>query len=579
MAARLTAYLVAFIVGVTFIAGLIVGAQRAEDGPVDLIIVNGKVFTGEGDEASAEAVAVQGNKVLRVGSNREIQRLARAQTTVIDARGGSVLPGFNDAHLHLLGGGLALDQVNLNDATTIEAVEETIRAWAEANPADGWIRGRGWLYAPFDNGLPTRQLLDRLVPDRPAYLVSYDGHTGWANSAALAAAGITRRTPNPANGTIVKDGRGEPTGVLKEGAMDLVSQALPAPTHDEQLAALRAAMVEANRVGVTSALNAGGTAEDLGLLDELRRRGEMTVRVYQALTVDGAATTADLDALDDVRARYTDDPLLKAGVAKVFADGVVETRTAAMLEPYADAPGDGAGVLAMPADTLAGLIAELDQRGWHIMTHAIGDAAVREVLDGYEAAVEANPEPERGRRHRIEHLETPDPDDMARFAELGVVAGIQPAHGTPPADDDPWAQHLGPERAARGWMSGSLLEKGATLVFGSDWPVVSLDPLRGIFVAVNRTTVEGEPEGGWTPDEKLGLADAIRAYTTASAWASYDDQRKGALERDMLADIVILSADIFTLPPERLFEAEVVTTIMDGKVVYRRSDVSETTEQ
>lgn len=578
MAARLTAYLVAFIVGVTFIAGLIVGAQRAEDGPVDLIIVNGKVFTGEGDDASAEAVAVQGNKVLRVGSNREIQRLARAQTTVIDARGGSVLPGFNDAHLHLLGGGLALDQVNLDGATTIEAVEETIRAWAEANPADGWIRGRGWLYAPFDNGLPTRQLLDRLVPDRPAYLVSYDGHTGWANSAALEAAGITRRTPNPANGTIVRDGRGEPTGVLKEAAMDLVSQALPAPTHDEQLAALRAAMVEANRVGVTSALNAGGTAEDLGLLDELRRRGEMTVRVYQALTVDGAATTADLDALDEVRARYADDPLLKAGVAKVFADGVVETRTAALLEPYADAPGD-AGALAMPADTLAGLIAELDQRGWQIMTHAIGDAAVREVLDGYEAAAEANPEPERGRRHRVEHIETPDPNDLARFAELGVVAGVQPAHGAPPADGDPWAQHLGPERTARGWMSGSLLEKGATLVFGSDWPVVSLDPLRGIFVAVNRTTVEGEPDGGWTPDEKLGLADAIRAYTVASAWASFDDQRKGALERDMLADIVILSADIFALPPDRLLEAEVVTTIMDGKVVYRRSDVSETTEQ
>ena len=195
MAARLTAYVVACIVAVTFIAGLIVGAQRDDDGPVDLIIVNGRVFTGE--DAGAEAVAVQGNKVLRVGSNREIQRLARAQTTVVDARGGSVLPGFNDAHLHLLSGGLALDQVSLSEATTLDEVRETIRAWAEANPADAWIRGRGWRYTPFPGGLPTRQLLDQLVPDRPAYLVSDDGHTGWANSAALEAAGITRRTPNP----------------------------------------------------------------------------------------------------------------------------------------------------------------------------------------------------------------------------------------------------------------------------------------------------------------------------------------------------------------------------------------------
>ena len=571
MAARLTAYVVAFIVAVTFIAGLLVGAQRNEDGPVDLIIVNGKVFTGEDERA--EAVAVQGNKVLRVGSNREIQRLARRQTAVVDAKGGSVLPGFNDAHLHLLSGGLALDQVSLADASTLESVRDTITAWADANPAHAWIRGRGWLYAPFPGGLPTRQFLDQLVPDRPAYLVSYDGHTGWANTAALEAAGISRRTPNPVNGVIVRDARGEPTGVLKEAAMALMSPALPAPSRSEKLSALRAAVVEANRVGITSVQNAGGPPEDLDLYDELRRAGDLTVRVYHALTVDASTTPEQLDSLDTLRARFDDDPVLKTGAAKVMADGVIETRTAAMLEPYAHSTERGSTRLTH--EDMEQLVVELDRRGWQVMTHAIGDAAVRETLDAYEAAQATNPAPPDGRRHRIEHLETLDAAEVRRFSPLGVVASVQPVHGMPPDPAGPWAANLGPGRAERGWMSGSLRKAGAALAFGSDWPVAPLDPLRGIFVAVNRTDLEGEPDGGWMPEERLSLTDAIRAFTSGAAWASFDEQRKGTLEPDMLADIVILSEDIFALPPERLLEAEVVMTIVDGKVVYRR-DATET---
>jgi predicted amidohydrolase YtcJ len=473
----------------------------------------------------------------------------------------------------MLSGGLAIDQVSLTDATTLDQVRETLKAWAVANPSHRWIRGRGWLYAPFPNGLPTRQLLDQLVPDRPAYLVSYDGHTGWANSAALDLAGITRTTHTPANGVIVRDSRGEPTGVLKEAAMSLMSQALPVPTRDEKLAALQAAVVEANRVGITSVQDAGGSPDDLALLDELRRRGDLSVRVYEALAVDTSTTSDQLDELDRVRDHFDDDPVLKTGAVKLMADGVIETGTAAMLEPYEHTTDRGA--LRLSPESMTRLVTDLDRRGWQVMTHAIGDAAIRETLDAYAAAEHVNDAPADGRRHRLEHVETPSPEDVPRFAKLGVVASLQPVHGMPPEPDDPWALNLGPERTARGWRSGSLLRSGAALAFGSDWPVAPLDPLRGIFEAVNRTTVDGEPAGGWLPDEKLSLADAIRAFTSGAAWASFDEQRKGTLERDMLADIVILSTDLFAVPPDRLLEAEVVMTIVDGKIVYRR-DPAET---
>jgi predicted amidohydrolase YtcJ len=393
VAARLTAYAVAFIVAVTFIAGLIVRAQRDDDGPVDLIVINGKVYPADGGTDLAEAVAVTGNKVVRVGTNREIQRLRRAQTVVVDARGGAVLPGFNDSHAHLINGGLSLDQVSLLDATTIEAIKDTVRVWAEAHPEREWIVGRGWYYQPFNGAMPTRQMLDALVPDRPAYLVAYDGHTGWANSRALKAAGITRRTKAPAHGEIVKDRRtGEPTGALKEAAMALMNAAAPAPSDEDRLAAIRAAIDESHRYGITSVQDAGGAAGDLDLFDRLRKRGELTLRVYQALRADHTLSDAGLDALDEVRRRYADDPLLKTGAVKLIADGVIESHTAAMLEPYANKPSITGEPRFTPAQ-MNKVVASLDKRGWQVMTHAIGDQAVRMTLDAYEAAAKANPAP------------------------------------------------------------------------------------------------------------------------------------------------------------------------------------------
>jgi predicted amidohydrolase YtcJ len=569
MASRLTTFIVVLIVAGTLIAGLIVGAQRDdESGPVDLIVTNGRVYLG-GDTEFAEALAIRGNKILRVGSNRAIKRLRRPQTTMVDAHGGSVLPGFNDAHVHLISGGLALSELNLLGATTLEAIQSAVRDFAAANPERPWVRGRGWYYDRFPGGLPTRQQLDAVVPDRPAYLMAYDGHTGWANSKALLAAGITRRTPNPPHGVIVKDARtGEPTGVLKEGALALMREALPQPTKGDRLNALRAAVQEAQRLGVTSVQNAGGSPDDLGLFDELRAAGELQVRVYAALSLAPGASEATVRDLDAVRQHYSDDPLLKVGAVKLMADGVIESHTAVMLEPYADKATTGTPYFA-PGE-LERLVGTLDKAGWQVQIHAIGDGAVRMSLDALERAAKVNPVPPRGRRHRLEHIETVDPADIPRFGTLGVIASQQPFHGTPASNQmTVWTASIGELRASRGWAYGSIAARGGRLAFGSDWPVVTLDPRTGIHTAVTRTTLEGQPEGGWYPAERISLARALDAYTSGAAWASFDEQRKGTLARDMLADVVILSSDIFA-PDARIMDAVVNTTIFDGKVVYTR---------
>jgi hypothetical protein len=572
MAARLTGFLVVAIVAVTVVAGLIVGAQRDDEtGPVDLIVYNGKVFAADGRDTFAEAVAIRGNQILRVGSNREIKRLGRKATVVVDAHGGAVLPGFNDSHLHFVSGGLGLEKVDLLDATTLEQIQSRIREFASAHAARPWVEGRGWYYQPFPGGLPTRQLLDEVVPDRPAWMVAYDGHTGWANSRALAAAGITRATPDPKNGVVEKDPKtGEPTGVLKEAAMGLVRKVLPEPTRNDRLRALRSAIDEAHRVGVTSIQNAHGDLAEFELYEELRRDGALKVRVYSAVSAGSDLNESQADALDAVRQRFPDDPLFKTGAVKLMVDGVVEAHTAAMLEPYANRPGVKGTPMISQAD-LDRVVTMLDKRGWQVMIHAIGDGGIRMSLDAYERAAAANPTPARGRRHRIEHVETTDPADIPRFGKLGVIAAMQPFHANPsPNQIDVWAGNIGPERASRGWVYRSIRDGGGRLAFGSDWPVVTIDPRFGVNMAVNRTTPEGTPAGGWYPDQRLPLPLAIEAYTSGAAYASFDEQRKGRIVPGMLADLVVLTTDIFTAPPAKLVDAAVGVTIFDGKVVYER---------
>ena len=570
METRLASIIVSLIVVVSVAAGLIVGAQRDDrSGPVDLIVYNGALFTGAG-QPIAEALAIRNNEILRVGTNRDIKRLAGRTTQVVDAHGGTVVPGFIDAHVHFVGGGLGMDRVNLLDAETLPAIEEKIRAFAKANPDRPWVLGRGWYYSPFPGGLPTRQQLDALVPDRPAYMICYDGHTAWANSRALALAGITAKTPDPPGGVIVKDPRtGEPTGVLKEAAKELMATVVPQPTRDDRLRAIRKAVGEANRLGVTSVHEAGTSAGALEQFEEVRKAGDLNVRVYAALSVIEKMTPADADAFDALRTKYAANPRLKVGAIKIMADGVIEAHTAAMLTPYSNKPTAG------PADytpeELQRIVTMMDARGWQVMTHAIGDRAVRMTLDAYEKAAQANPAPPRGRRHRVEHAETIDPADIPRFARLNALVSYMPFHANPsPAQLDVWSANIGPERAARGWICRTLQQARAPMVFGSDWPVVSFDPRLEINMAVTRRTPEGLPVEGWLPDEAVSLESALEAMTSAGAYASFDEKKKGRLAPGMLADIVILSKNVFAPPPARLLDAVVDTTIFDGTVIYSR---------
>jgi predicted amidohydrolase YtcJ len=551
------------------VIGAIGCAPRPKAAPADLIVVNGAVYPGNGARL-AEAVAIAGNTVLRVGTTAEIQGLQASHTQVIDARKGTVMAGFNDSHVHFLGGGQSLDRVNLFDAGDLAAVQAKIRAFAAAHPDRPWVLGRGWLYGSFPGGLPTKAQLDAVVSDRPALMVCYDGHTSWANSQALALAGINKGTPNPKNGVIVRDPKtGEATGALKEEAQDLVRKVMPVSSRADKLTALRRAVGEAQRLGVTSVQDAGVEPEEFELFAELARRNELGVRVYAALSAPPGFTEDRARQYDELLRKHPDTPRLKTGAVKLYADGVIEAHTAAMLEPYANR--DSKGIPNYTVDDLDRIVKLMDARGWQLFVHAIGDAGIRVTLDAYERAAQANPTPARGRRHRIEHIEAVSAADIARFAKLGIIASMQPFHANPiPNVLEVWAANIGPERAGRAWAWKSILDSGGRLTLGTDWPVVDLDPRQGLHTALTRRTLEGKPEGGFGPEQRLPLPTVLDAWTAGAAYASFEEARKGTLVAGMLADIVVLSKDVFKEPVEKVRDFEVVTTIFDGKVVYER---------
>lgn len=517
----------------------------------------------------AEAVAIAGDRILRVGSDEQVSALRGEETVVVDAEGGSVLPGFNDAHVHFRAGGESLERVDLFDAGDLASVQQTIRDFAAAHTEREWLFGRGWLYGSFPGDMPIRQQLDAVVGDRPAVMECYDGHSVWVSSAVLERAGIDRDTPDPPSGVIVRDpATGEPTGVLQESAMGLLDGVLPEPDRAAKLDAIRAAVAEAQRLGVTSVQNAGMSAEEFGLYAELEERGELGVRMYAALSAPPGFTEERADEYEELLRRHPGTEWLKTGAVKMFADGVIEGNTAAMLEPYANR--DTTGTPNYTVQDMDRIVRMMDARGWQVWIHAIGDAGIRMALDAYERAAAVNPEPERGRRHRIEHIEAVSAADIPRFGQLGVIASMQPFHANPiPNVLDVWAGNIGPERASRAWAWKSILDAGGRLAFGTDWPVVGLDPRFGIHTALTRRTLDGAPEDGFVPEQRLPLETVIDAWTRGGAYASFEEGRKGTLAPGMLADVVVLSTDIFQLPPERVQEYRVRTTILDGEIVYQ----------
>lgn len=574
MAARLTTYVVVGIVAATLIAGLIVGAQRDDsDGPVDLIVFNGTVYTADASGRMAEAVAVRGNQILRVGSNREINRLRRPQTVVVDALGGAVVPGFNDAAAQLVDGGLALDTIDLLDAATPDEIEARIRTWVEANPDRPWVVGRGWDAESFPNGGPTRQLLDAVIMDRPAFIVSDDGRSAWVNTNALRLAKIGRRTAPPPNGVIVKDPRtGEPTGVLKDAAVALAARLVPRPTREERADALRAAIAEAHRHGITSVQEVSGRADEFTLYEEARRAGDLSLRVYSSLSLDGVPAEQALAGLDALSSKYPDDPLFKVGGVKITLDGPVESFSAAMLEPYVGKSEGVSGDTAVAPDDLNRMVRLLDARGWQVTTGAVGDRAVRMALDAYAHAERSNPAPVRGRRHRVERIGLVDAADLPRFRSLNVIASMLPLQGLPHDGRlGAWVRNVGVERAARAWPYGSIAAAGGKIEFGTGWPSAATTPMAAVHAAVNRATIDNAPPERGSESERLSLKRAIDAFTSVPAYASFDEQRKGSLKPGMLADLVVLSSDIFAAPSEELASTTVAVTVFDGKIVYSRT--------
>jgi hypothetical protein len=561
MAARLTTYVVVGIVCATLIAGFMVGAQRDDDGPVDLIVHNARVYTADADQSMAEAVAIRGNQILRVGSNREINRLRRPQTTVIDARGAAVLPGFNDSHVHFIEGGLTFEMLDLDGAVTAEVVTERLAAWAESNPTHSWIRGRRWPDAEFTD-IPTHQMLDAAVADRPVQVVSNDGRTSWVNRKALTMAGVTRRTPNPVGGTIVRDARGEATGVLEGTASELVENVIAPATREARAKALRAAVDAANRYGITSVQTTGDTLENFELYDAARKAGELTVRVYGALALSVARLTdADTDQLAEVAKMYPDDPRFKTGAARLTVDGDVESHSAAMLEPHATEPLEAEPVV--DADDLNRNVRLLDAYGWQVVTDVSGDRAVSMALTAFAHAVRSNAAPARGRRPRIDHVESIAESDFNRLGSLNVVASILPR------DDaaEERAAHIGEDRAGRGIAVRRIVKAGGRVALGSDWPESTLDPLDVLRAATEPPSEKGSKSA--VAAEPVSLKSAIDAYTATAAYASFDGQRKGSITPGMLADIVVLTDDIFA-STNALASAKVAVTIFDGKIVYTR---------
>jgi predicted amidohydrolase YtcJ len=531
------------------------------DGPAEIVFTGGVVWTGVPGAAPATAVAVLGNRIVAVGSDEAMADRIGDGTRVVQLNGRMLLPGFIDDHTHFLSGGFQLASVDLRDAATPAAFAARIGEFAGTLPAGRWVTGGDWDHEVWPGApLPHREWIDAVTTEHPVAVNRLDGHMLLANSLALRLAGITRDTPDPPGGTIVRDPRtGEPTGVLKDEAMQLVYGLVPEPTDAERDEALLRAQRHALERGVTM-VHDMGSWQDLDTYRRAHGRGALSMRVY-ALVPLGAWERLR----DHVAQHGRGDDLLQWGGLKGFVDGSLGSTTAWFHAPYVDEPSHS-GLVVTDTSDLRRWITGADAAGLHVVVHAIGDRANAWLLDTYAGVARRNGA--RDRRFRIEHAQHLAPADIARFADLAVLPSMQPYHAV---DDGRWAEkRIGARRAETTYAFRSLLDAGASLMFGSDWTVAPLDPLLGIHAAVTRRTIDGANPGGWVPSQKIGVEEALRAYTAANAYGAFMEDRLGTMAPGMLADLVVLSEDLLRIDPVRIPEVRVDMTVMDGRIVYER---------
>jgi predicted amidohydrolase YtcJ len=538
------------------------GAAGAEGaGPMaDTVILNAHVWTVDDARPEAQAVAIAGERILRVGTNEEVRGLAGPRTKVVDAAGRLVLPGFQDNHVHFLMGGSQVGQLDLRDASTPEEFGRRIADYAKTRPAGEWIQGGNWDHDKLPGGrLPTAEMIDRYVSDRPVFVSRFDGHMAVANTAALRAGGVSAATVDPEGGSVVrKPGSQEPEGVLKDAAMDAVLKVIPPPTPAQLQEFAEKAFAEARRLGLTTVQDMLEGRDQLAAYEAVRVKGGMTARVYGRWPIRDWRWLAER-----VRTTGTGDDLLTLRSLKAFADGSIGSSTAYMYAPYADDPKN----TGLPSDVLRDLpdwAVAADAAGLQMSVHAIGDRAIGEVLDVFERVERTNGP--RDRRPRIEHDQHTHPRDFVRHRGLGVVASVQPYHAV---DDGRFVEaRLGRERCASSYAFRSFLDAGAHLGFGSDWPVATLDPIQGIDAAVNRRTLDGKTPGGWFPEQKVTVAQAIRAYTLENAYAAFMEDRTGTIAAGKYADLVMLDRDLLKIPAAGIGQAKVVMTMLGGRIVH-----------
>ncbi|MBV9573293.1 MAG: amidohydrolase family protein [Acidobacteriales bacterium] len=540
----------------------LIAAQKSAAPAADLLIINAKVWTGDKAFPMAESVAVLGDRITAVGKAADVEAWRGPHTKVIDAGGKLLIPGFNDAHLHFLDGGMDFDGVKLNDATSKEEFAKRIAEKAKHTPQGQWIVGGEWDETKWNPPiLPTAQLIDAETSNTPVFVSRHDGHMALANSVALRIAGITAKTPDPPGGTIVRDAQGNPTGALKDAAQEYVTKVIPPLTHEQRLNIARRALAYAASLGVTSFQNMSEEYENIAAYAELLERGELTSRIYAAPNIPTVAYLTQIG----VRHAFG-GPYLRIGAVKAYADGSVGSRTAYFFEPFTDDPSNR-GLLAdgmHPLSLMRDRMMSADAAGLQICTHAIGDQGISIILDIYSEIVKNHGE--RDRRLRIEHAQHMAAKDFDRFAALHVIASMQPYHAI---DDGRFVErYIGHDRASRTYAFRTFLNHGVRLAFGTDWPVAPLNPLLGIYAAVTRETLDGKNPNGWFPEQKLTVAEAVEAYTMGSAYAEFQEKEKGSITPGKLADMVLLSDDIFSIDKDKIRDATVLKTFLGGRIVY-----------